>query len=115
MVRHKKIRHAHAALQIDQEVEDLGPNRDVERRDGLVAYDESGLECQRPGDHDSLALAAGELVRIAAGVLCPEPDLREESVDPLLKGPSRGDTPDDERLRNRPSYRCSRPQRQYRV
>src|SRR5260370_2852800 len=108
MVRHKKIRRAHAALQIDQEVEDLGPNRDVERRDGFVAYDESGLECQRPGDHDSLALAAGELVRIAAGVLRAEPHLREESVNLLLKCLSHSDTPDDEWLGNCRSYRGSR-------
>jgi hypothetical protein len=98
-------------LEIDEEVENLRSNRDVERRDGLVANDESRLERQRPGDHDSLALATGDLVRIAAGVLRPEPYLREESINPLLKRPSGRDTPDDERLSNRRAYRGSRIKR----
>src|SRR5215467_2676599 len=46
------------------------------------------------------------------GVLCPEPYLREESVNPLLKCLSRRDTPDDERLSNRRAYRGSRIKRQ---
>ena len=38
-------------------------------RDRLVADDELGPQGQGAGDADALALAAGELVRVAAGVV----------------------------------------------
>ena len=49
-----------------QHREDLRPHRGVEHRDRLVADQPVGLEHERRGDRDALALAAGELVRIAA-------------------------------------------------
>ena len=42
--------------------------RHVQGADRLVADDEVRLEGQGPGDADPLALAAGELVRVAVGV-----------------------------------------------
>ena len=62
------------ALELLQQVQDLGLDRDVERGDGLVADDEVGLEDERPGDADALALAARELVRVAACVVRLEAD-----------------------------------------
>jgi hypothetical protein len=56
-------------LQVLQQVDDLRLDRDVERRDRLVADDELGLDGERAGDADALALAAGELVRAAAHVV----------------------------------------------
>ena len=53
------------ALQLSQQVEDLRLHRDVERRGRLVADDQLRLHRQRARDGDALALAAGELVRIA--------------------------------------------------
>ena len=58
-------RQAEAVLQILEQVDDLRLDRHVERRDRLVADDELRLAGERPGDADALALAAGELVRIA--------------------------------------------------
>ena len=52
-------------------------------RDRLVGDDEVGVERERPGDADALALAAGELVRVAVGVVRVEPDGREQLADPL--------------------------------
>ena len=57
-------------------------HRDVERRDRLVQHDHSRRERQRPGDADALALAAGELVRIARGMLGVEPRPLEELGNP---------------------------------
>ena len=51
--------------QLLEQVDDLGLDRDVERRDRLVADDEVRRRGERPGDADALALAAGELVRVA--------------------------------------------------
>ena len=48
------------ALQVVEQVEDLGLHRHVEGRDRLVADEEVGLEHEGPGDADPLALAAGE-------------------------------------------------------
>ena len=66
-----------ALLEILQEIDDLRLDRDVERRDCLVADDEIGLWRERPRDADALTLAAGEFMREAvaarraAGPPCP--------------------------------------------
>ena len=53
------------AFRSSEQIDDLRLDRDVERRDRLVADDQLRLAGQRAGDADALALAAGELVRIA--------------------------------------------------
>ena len=50
-------------LQIEQQIEDLGLHRDVERGDRLVGHDQARIEGQGAGDADALALAAAEGVR----------------------------------------------------
>ena len=44
-------------LEIVEQVEDLALDRDVERRDRLVAHDEVRVEREGTGDADALALA----------------------------------------------------------
>jgi len=61
-------------LQVEQKVDHLGLDRDVERRDRLVAHDQARVERQREGDADPLALPAGELVRILGRSVGREPD-----------------------------------------
>ena len=51
-----------------EQVDDLRLDRDVERRDGLVGDDQLRVQGERAGDADPLALAAGELVRVAVQV-----------------------------------------------
>ena len=53
-----------AAQRVEQ-VQDLRLHRDVERRGRLVEQQDLRLEDQRARDRDALALAAGELVRVA--------------------------------------------------
>ena len=57
-------RHAEALLHLVHQLEDLRLDGDVERRGRLVGDQELGLAGERHGDHDALAHAAGELVRI---------------------------------------------------
>ena len=76
------IGQAESRLEVEQQIEDLGLDRDVERRDGLIADDQLGLERDRPGDADALALAAGEFMRIAARAHRPEPHDLEQLADP---------------------------------
>ena len=53
-------------LEVVEQVDDLGLDGDVERRDGLVEQDQLRVDRQRPGDPDPLPLAPGELVGEAA-------------------------------------------------
>ena len=65
--------------------EDLRLDRDVEHRDRLVADQAVGLEHERRGDRDPLALAARELVRVALGeALGVEADVLERLPHPLV-------------------------------
>ncbi len=52
-------------LRVLEQLQDLRLHRDVERGGRLVGDQQVGLVRQRHGDHHALALAAGELMRIA--------------------------------------------------
>jgi hypothetical protein len=96
-VRDEHVGQAELALQAEQQVDDLGLDRDVERAQRLVADDEARLGRQRPGDADALALAAAELARQALGGLGAEADEIEQLGDAPL--PRRGgDAADEQRL-----------------
>ncbi|MCY1309442.1 hypothetical protein D9M70_595380 [compost metagenome] len=60
-----QIGEAELFLKVEQQVDDLCADRYVEGRDRLVEHDDLGLEDQRAGDADALALAAGEFMRVA--------------------------------------------------
>src|SRR5574337_1125665 len=65
IVRDEEVGQVVLRLEVLQEVDDLRLDRDVQCRDRLVADDEGRLHGERAGDPHPLALAAGELVRIA--------------------------------------------------
>ena len=58
--------HAHVQLfiELQDQVQDLRLDRHVQGRGGLVRDQQSGLTGQGNGDHDALAHAAGQFVRI---------------------------------------------------
>src|SRR5262249_15664315 len=62
VVGDKQIGQAQARLQIAQQVQDLVPDRNVERGHGLVQYDQLGRQRQSPRDSDTLTLTARKLV-----------------------------------------------------
>ena len=68
-------------LQVGEQVEDLGLDRNVERGGGLVADEQARLHGQRAGDADALALPAGELVRVAPHGLGVEAHLAHQLGD----------------------------------
>src|SRR5215207_2305437 len=80
VVRDEDVGEAELSLQVLEKVDHLRLDRDVERRDRLVADDQLRRHRERAGDADALALAARELVRVAAHVVGVEPD-RFEKVD----------------------------------
>jgi hypothetical protein len=65
-------------LEALEQVDDLGLDGDIQRRDRLVADDDLRSEGQATGDADALALAAGELVRVASQVVGVEADHLEQ-------------------------------------
>ena len=81
IVRDEEEREAQLLLQADEKIEDLRLDRDVERGDRLVAYDEFGVEREGAGDADALALAAAELVRVAPFGRGGKADEGEELID----------------------------------
>ena len=69
--------------QLDQQVEDLGLDRDVERADRLVTDDELRLDRQGAGDPDPLSLSAAEFVGVAVGVTRVEADQLQQLAHPI--------------------------------
>ena len=61
-------------LQVFQEIDHLGLDRNVKRRNRLVANYQLRFDRKRPRNPDPLALTAGELVRISAHVIGMQPD-----------------------------------------
>ena len=80
VVRDEQVAEAELACRSQQQVEDLRLHRDVERRDGLVADHQVGLGGERAGDREPLALAAGQLGRVARSAWRPRADRGEQLV-----------------------------------
>ena len=89
------------AAEIQHQAQELGPDRYVKHRDGLIGYDQLGVHHECPRDDDPLALAAGQLVRVAEGELAgrAQPGALEGGRDPgLLLGSRLDQVVDLERL-----------------
>ncbi len=65
-VRDEEIGEAEVALQFFEQVDDLRADADVERGDRLVTDNEPGPQDQSAGNADSLALASGKFMGVAA-------------------------------------------------
>src|SRR5690606_15472749 len=100
VVRNREIGNAEIALQIAEEIEDLRLHRYVERRNGLVADDDIGVEGQSPGNADALALTTGKLVRKIVGLVGTETDALHEFGDARLALGGGPDMVDVERRAN---------------
>jgi hypothetical protein len=61
-------------LQYLQQANDVRPNGDVQGRDGLIEYDETGVGRQGSGNGQALALPAAELVGKETGHVRSETD-----------------------------------------
>jgi hypothetical protein len=76
-------RHAVAALQVEDQLEDLGLGGDVQRRGRLIGDQQLRLQRQGHGDHHPLALAPGELEGVGADRLL---GLRDADLDEQVQG-----------------------------
>ena len=57
--------------QVEQQIEDLGLDRDVQGADCLISDEDLRLCGERAGDADTLSLAAGELLGVARRLRAP--------------------------------------------
>ena len=73
--------HARLVLDAPEQVQNLGADGDVQGGHGFVGDDEFGAQGQGAGDADALALAAGELVRVARQGGRRQADLLEQAGD----------------------------------
>ena len=69
VVGNEQVAEASFVLQVSEQVEDLGLDRQIEGADGFVEHDEFGRGHDRPRDADALQLAAGERARAAVAPL----------------------------------------------
>ena len=115
IVRDEEIGEAELGLQVLQEVQDLRLDGNVERRYGLVAQHEIGLQRERAGDADPLALAAGKAVRIAVEEARVEPDEPHQLLRHLRPVVGIADLMDHERLAQDVEHRHPRAERAERV
>ena len=84
VMRDEQVGQAHFGLQVLEHIDDLRLDGNVQRRDRLVADDELGVDGQRTGDADALALPARKLMRVAVGVLAVEPDALQQADDAVV-------------------------------
>ena len=88
VVRDEEIGEPELALQVVEQVEHPRLHADVERADGLVEHQDLGLDGERAGDADPLALPAGELVGMPRRVLRVEADELQQLADALVRRPA---------------------------
>ena len=84
VVRDKEIRQVQFLLQVFQQVDHLRLDRDVERRNRLVADYQLRLQRQRARHADPLPLTAGKFMRITVHKRGVQPDQRQQLRYPPL-------------------------------
>ena len=97
----KHISKIHALLKIHQKIQDLRLNRNIQRRNRLVTDHKLRIQDQSPGDADSLAAAAVQLVGISHIETPGKTHGLHHLIDLLINlGSIFADLIDQQRLRN---------------
>ena len=81
-MRDEQVRQTEFGLQINEQVQDLRPDRHIERRHGLVEHDKARRQRQGARDRDALTLTAGKFVREQIRRAIGQPDHVEETQHP---------------------------------
>ena len=89
-VGYEHVREPELLLKVGQQIDDLGLNRNIQRRDGFIGNDEFGLHCQGARNADPLPLATTELMRIAVADAAVQSDrFQQFGHQAIPLGPSR--------------------------
>src|SRR5262245_31087487 len=103
VVGDEEVREPEVLLKLLEQVDHLCLNRDVERRDRLVGDDEVGIDRERAGEPDPLALAARELVRVPSRGVGRQANRLQQLADSRARLPPAGpDSVRPERLADDP-------------
>ncbi len=84
VVADHNVGEAESFLQFQQQIDDLGTDRDIQRRYRFVTDDNPGIEDQRASDADALTLAAREFMRVTASLFGPEAHMPEHRRNPSV-------------------------------
>ncbi len=84
-VRDEDIGELVFILQVLQQVEDLGLDGHIQRRDRLIGDHQLGVDHQRAGNADALALPTAEAVRETPQVLDAQAHLQDHLGDPVFQ------------------------------
>ena len=98
VVRDEEVGQFLAFLQIFEQVEDLGLDRDIQGGDRFVGDHQFGLDDQGACDADALALAAAEAMWVAAQMFDAQPYLLDHLADSFFEFAAFGDAVDAQRL-----------------
>ena len=115
IMRDEQVGEAELGLQIAEQIQDLRPDRHIERRHRLVKHDEARRQCQGPGDRDALALPAREFVREQIRRAIRQPDHVEQPQHPRAHFAARQFLVGDERFGDDGADPHARVQRGIRV
>src|SRR5262249_61889173 len=83
VMRDEELGHLHLVLKLPQQVDDLRPDRHVERAYRLVCDYHRGVQRERSGQPHALPLPAGQLVRVTPGMSRRQPDYLKQIADAL--------------------------------
>jgi hypothetical protein len=111
----EQVRQPELLLQILEQVDHLPLDRHVERRHGLVADDDLGVDRQRPRNSHALTLPTREFVRVAQCHVREEADHLQQLSDAVVDLVIRQDAVDVHRLADDLAYRHARIERRVRV
>ncbi len=100
IVGDKQIGQGKFFLDVLQQVDHLGLNRQVKGRNRFIGDDQTGANRQGPCDADPLSLAAGKLVGIAIDVVLVKTDGFEQSQYFLAQSAPFGQSVDNQRFGN---------------
>ena len=115
VVRDEEIGQLEVSLELFEQIDDLRPNRNVERRDRLVADDEVRIHRERARDSDPLSLAARELVRVARRSILRQTDAHEQIAHAPVRVALRREPMHAHRLGDHPTHRVPRIQGRERI
>ena len=114
VVRYENVGQSQPLLQVLQQVHHLRLHRHVQRRHRLITHNQLRLNRQRARNADALALATGELVRIAQRVLRCQPNSVQQIGHPLALVAT-AQAVQRQRFHQRLAHRHARVQRRIRV
>src|SRR5678816_417610 len=86
----EKVGQVHLFLQLLEEIDDLCLNRNIQRRDRLVADNKFRVHGQGARDTDALALPAAKLVWVTVVMILAETHLMEQFINAFALGSALG-------------------------